>query len=109
MKKKIKISIIILSIVFLSGCQSIKKTFAPSKKSGSDEFLVKKKSPLVMPPSYNDLPRPISETLNAKKETKNLDVKLLIVNDNTKVTQDKEIKDTNKSLEQLILKKINNK
>ena len=34
------------------------------KKSSSDEFLVEKKSPLVMPPDYNNLPVP-----GQKKET----------------------------------------
>ena len=28
------------------------------KKSSTDEFLVEKKSPLVMPPDYNELPIP---------------------------------------------------
>ena len=29
-----------------------------SKKKGSDEFLVEKKSPLVLPPSFGELPEP---------------------------------------------------
>jgi hypothetical protein len=36
----------------------LQKALAPIKKDGGDEFLVKKKSPLVIPPSYSELPKP---------------------------------------------------
>ena len=51
--KKIKITLIVfLSLFFLSSCSSVKKGLAGSKAKGSDEFLVKKKSALVLPPNF---------------------------------------------------------
>ena len=45
------------------------------KKSSTDEFLVEKKSPLVMPPDYNELPIPkekIEQTGITENEFKTL-------------------------------------
>ena len=42
--KKIKITLtVLLTLFFLSSCNSVKKGLAGSKEKGSDEFLVKKK------------------------------------------------------------------
>ena len=58
--KKIKIYLIILSI-FLTSCQSIKDGLSGRKADNNDEFLVKKKNPLVMPPKFMELPKPKQE------------------------------------------------
>ena len=74
---------------------------AIKKKNNSDEFLVEKKSPLVMPPDYNELPIPNEEKI--EKETK--DIKSLI----SKSKQEEISEDLNKknsSFEGSILKKI---
>ena len=54
-----KISLILLfAIVFFTfqSCQTVKEGFTSQKKKSTDEFLVEKKSPLVMPPEFNELP-----------------------------------------------------
>ena len=56
--KYFKILVFFKLILFLYSCSTIKEGFTNQKKSSSDEFLVEKKSPLVMPPDYNDLPVP---------------------------------------------------
>ena len=56
--KYFKLLILFQLILFLYSCSTIKEGFTNQKKSSSDEFLVEKKSPLVMPPDYNDLPVP---------------------------------------------------
>ena len=38
--------------------EQLKKDLQIKKKNNSDEFLVEKKSPLKMPPDYNELPIP---------------------------------------------------
>ena len=58
--KKIS-SILLFAIVFFTfqSCQTVKEGFTSQKKKSTDEFLVEKKSPLVMPPEFNvasDLP-----------------------------------------------------
>ena len=56
---KIKFLIILNLITFtLVSCGSIKDSVSNNKRNNSDEFLVEKKSPLVMPPDYNKLPEP---------------------------------------------------
>ena len=62
--KYFKILIFFQLILFIYSCSTIKEGFTNQKKSSSDEFLVEKKSPLVMPPDYNNLPVP-----GQKKET----------------------------------------
>ena len=61
--KKINLYLIILSII-LSSCQSIKDGLSGRKTENSDEFLEKKKNPLVMPPKFMELPNPEQENLD---------------------------------------------
>ena len=61
--KKISFYLIIFSI-FLTSCQSIKDGLSGRKAENSDEFLVKKKNPLVMPPKFMELPEPKEENLD---------------------------------------------
>jgi PBP1b-binding outer membrane lipoprotein LpoB len=62
--KQFKFYILIAIAVLFSSCSSLKEGFTNQKKNNSDEFLVEKKSPLVMPPDYNELPIPSEENLN---------------------------------------------
>tara|TARA_B100001057_G_scaffold160642_1_gene161291 strand:- start:371 stop:697 length:327 start_codon:yes stop_codon:yes gene_type:complete len=58
--KKINLLFILVSI-FLTSCQSIKDGLSGKKNENSDEFLVQKKNPLVLPPNFMDLPSPEDE------------------------------------------------
>ena len=88
--------------ILLSGCNTLRKGFEPDKRSG-EEFLVEKKSPLVMPPDFNELPIPNQETVVVEKRKSS--VKSLISG-----SQDKSIIEENdeniSSIEKLILKQI---
>jgi len=99
--KLFKFYIAISIAIILSSCGTIRDGFSNQKKNNSDEFLVEKKSPLVMPPDYNELPIPNEEKI--EKETK--DIKSLI----SKSKQEEINEDLNKknsSFEGSILKKI---
>ncbi len=61
---KINYPLIILISFFLLSCQSIKDGLSGKKSENSDEFLVQKKNPLVLPPNYMELPEPKSEDIN---------------------------------------------
>ena len=50
----------ILSLL-IGGCQSVKDGLTGQKRTTSDEFLVQKKNPLILPPDYKNLPKPINE------------------------------------------------
>ena len=96
--------IIILSILLmLCSCGTVKEGFTNQKKNSSDEFLVEKKSPLVMPPDYNELPIPRGE--NVEKETN--DIKSLISKTNNEETKEN-LDEKNLTFESSILKKIKN-
>jgi len=98
---KIKLLILVKLIFLLAACNTVKEGFSSQRKNNSDEFLVEKKSPLVMPPDYNELPIPNDE--KTEKETK--DIKSLI----SKSKQEEINEDLNKknsSFEGSILKKI---
>ena len=104
MKKfKILVSFSII-LLFLNSCGTIKKGFENPKKNSSDEFLVEKKSPLVMPPEFNELPVPNQKKTTDQKKENN--IKDLIAENNNGDT-DQEI--SNSDLEGSILSTIQNK
>ena len=99
--KLFKFYIAISIAIILSSCGTIKNGFSNQKKNNSDEFLVEKKSPLVMPPDYNELPIPNEEKI--EKETK--DIKSLITK-SKQVEINEDLNKKNSSFEGSILKKI---
>ena len=60
-----KTTCILLLIFFVTSCAdtfgSVKRGLTGSKSKSADEFLVKKKDPLVLPPDYENLPNPDEE------------------------------------------------
>ena len=99
--KKYKLYFVISVVLFIASCGTLKDGFRNNKKNNSDEFLVEKKSTLVMPPEYNELPihneRKLEEDLN--------NIKSLISESNNHEV--KENLDEKKStIENSILKKI---
>ena len=60
--KKIFNKIFIIIFFLITACASswddIKEGLGGTKRTSTDEFLVKKKDPLVMPPKWKDLPKP---------------------------------------------------
>ena len=99
------ILLVIMSLVIYS-CGTVKESFNNQRKNSSDEFFVKKKSPLVIPPSYNELPNP-TKNLN-KKEAKEDNIKSLLNLDNNKSDNINETQNLNKNFEDILLDKINN-
>ena len=104
--KYFKLLIFFQLILFLYSCSTIKEGFTNQKKSSSDEFLVEKKSPLVMPPDYNDLPVP--DQNNETAETNENKIKDLVTTNKNENAEMNNAEDGNSNIEQSILKKINN-
>ena len=42
----------------ITSCESLREGLTGSKNLSTDEFLVKKKDPLVLPPDFENLPNP---------------------------------------------------
>ena len=99
-----KKTIYILTIIFfVTSCEtmhSAKRALTGEKKVSTDEFLVKKKNPLIIPPDYENLPTPgeeIADTEEISTFEKNLGT---LIEDNSS---------TPSSVEDSILKKIRSK
>ena len=90
-------NILIICIFFiLLSCSTVREGFQNNKKNNSDEFLVEKKSPLVMPPDFDELPIP--NTNNENEELAQNSLKKLIKNDNKSSTNSNASKNFEESL-----------
>ena len=86
-------------------CQTVKNALTGAKKENSDEFLVQKKHPLVLPPDFTDLPTPFEKSAKVTEVQIEDDIeKLLGVENNIKNTNDTS---DSSSIENFVLKKIN--
>ena len=88
MKNLFKNTLFILLILgALSACQSVKDGLTGKKQTNSDEFLVKKKNPLSLPPDFENLPEPTTSNKNGDKNDTEISLKeILTKNANTKST-----------------------
>ena len=88
---------LLIIFFFLTSCSSLsdaKKVIKNEKVITTDEFLVKKRNPLVLPPNYEEIPKPNS--VLEKKENEEEKIKKIL----------KAPKNKPKSVEDAILKKI---
>jgi len=102
--KKFNFYLIIFSIL-LASCQSVKDGLSGRKTENSDEFLVKKKNPLVMPPKFMELPEPKDENSDEKAEKLDEDVDVKSILDIEKSSKNNSTKSG--SAEDFVLKQIN--
>ena len=82
--------------------QSVKRGVSGEKTTTTDEFLVKKKDPLTLPPDYENLPTP-SERGNDEEEIFDLEKSL------NKTTSTENTSPTASSAEESILRQIRKK
>ena len=107
--QKILNKIIIIIFFLITACTSswedVKKGLGGEKRTSTDEFLVRKKEPLVMPPKWKNLPEPGGAMKSDDEVREATDIEELI-----KLGRNKEsstnYEQSSGDLEQLILKKI---
>ena len=107
--RKIHNKIIIIIFFLITACATswddIKKGLGGQKRTSTDEFLVKKKEPLVMPPKWKNLPEPGGVMKSDDEVWEVTDIEELI-----KLGKNKEsstnYEQGNDNLEESILKKI---
>ncbi len=103
-----KIFIIILLILPIS-CQSIKDGLSGKKYETSDEFLVIKKNPLVLPPDFNELPQPKDQEKLSRTETIENEIENVISSIKSENTSNKKkISSESKSTEDFVIDQIKN-
>ena len=107
MEQVTKLTILLILMITLNSCGTIKEGFVSKKKNSTDEFLVKKKSPLVMPPEFDELPVPGNNNQEQKND-ENSDIKSLITGSENKTSKSQNNSNQDINFENSILEKIKN-
>ncbi len=87
MKKYKSLFFVTLVSLFLLSCQSVQDGLTLKKKENTEQFLIEKKKPLIMPPDFDDLPQPGNLGVENKK----------VENENNELDLDSLIESSNKS------------
>ncbi len=98
-----KTNILLAVFLLLISCGTLsdaKKVIKNEKINTTDEFFVKKRNPLVLPPNYEDVPKPDSKIEKKENEEEKIK-KILKAPKNEDVVNSK-----SQSVEDTILKKI---
>ena len=100
MKKVLVLFNLFLIIVSCSGLEDAGKVLRNEKTKTTDEFLVKKRGPLILPPDFDKIPEPGSINDEKDEDDKEKIQKIL------KVQEDKKVDSKSSSIENEILNKI---
>ena len=87
-------------VFFTVSCADVKRGITGAKQQSTDEFLVIKKDPLILPPDFENLPTPDEKTAAAEE---------ISIFENTLETSIEDDSSTSSSVEDSILKKIQSK
>ena len=66
---KNKIVFFMMLSFLITSCESVREGLTGSKNQSTDEFLVKKKDPLILPPDFENLPNPSERQVSAEEMT----------------------------------------
>ena len=101
-KKIIYISFLVFFATSCAGTiDSVKRGLTGQKQSATDEFLIEKKDPLILPPDYENLPTP--DERNAASE------EISVFEENLEISVEENSSSSTDSVENSILKKIQSK
>lgn len=99
-----KILLLIVILLAAISCGSVRDGLTMQKRNNSDEFLIQKKNPLVLPPKYGNLPKP-KESKDDENENSINSIQSLLDNGIKKNDNKKSIS----NVETIILKEIKSK
>ena len=93
----------LIILLFLSSCQGVKDALSGKKYENSDEFLVIKKNPLVLPPNFNELPTPkdVADTTQIENIENEIEDLISSIKD-----KDETIESSSSDTESFVLEKI---
>ena len=99
-----KIFFLVISLFVLYSCQGVKDALSGKKYENSDEFLVIKKNPLILPPNFNDLPTPkdVADTTQLENIESEIEDLLSSIKDDGEASESSSSSDT----ESFVLEKI---
>ena len=95
-------------VLLLYSCQSVKDALTGKKYESSDEFLVIKKNPLVVPPDFQSLPEPNDSVEMSREETIEAEIDDILSSIKIEEEIDDEFEDSsnNSSTEDFVLEQI---
>ena len=95
---------LIILLFVLCSCQGFKDAISGKKYESSDEFLVIKKNPLVLPPNFNDLPTPkdVTDTTQIENIENEIEDLLSSIKVDEEVLESSSVSDT----ESFVIEKI---
>ena len=94
----------LVMLALLCSCQNVKDALSGKKYENSDEFLVIKKNPLILPPNFNDLPTPkdVTDTNQIENIENEIEDLLSSIKDNEEAVEST----SSSSTESFVLEKI---
>tara|TARA_A100001011_G_C14108675_1_gene755956 strand:+ start:77 stop:388 length:312 start_codon:yes stop_codon:yes gene_type:complete len=102
MLKKILLVLILFPLISCGGgWESFESAISGKKKKTTDEYLIKKKDPLILPPDYEKLPLP--DTNKTRNQNSNR-IEAILTNEETSNQNSKEKSSLEKSIEQELRK-----
>tara|TARA_B110001452_G_scaffold258083_1_gene252908 strand:- start:19 stop:339 length:321 start_codon:yes stop_codon:yes gene_type:complete len=105
MKNFYKFIVLFLMTLTITNCQSVVDGISMKKKGSQDQFLIEKKSPLVLPPDFDQLPEPTTEV--KKTEEEDFDIENVLGQTSTEDKTNNQKKNTDSSsIKNTIMKKI---
>ena len=102
--KKNNIFLILFMLLAVTSCQSVKNALSGVREENSDEFLIQKKNPLVLPPDFTDLPDPFEESTEVTEVQIEEDIEKLLGMENS--VENTNNASNSSSIESFVLKKI---
>ena len=104
----IKNFFLLLVVLLLYSCQSVKDALSGKKYESSDEFFVIKKNPLVLPPDFQSLPEPGDPVEMSREETIEAEIDDILSSIKTEKELDDEFESppNNSSTEDFVLEQI---
>ena len=108
MYKKLLLFILMIS---LYSCQSVKDALSGKKYESSDEFLVIKKNPLILPPDFGSLPKPEDTVKMSREESIETEIDDILSSIKSEEVSEGKVESLseNSSTEEFVLEQIKNK
>ncbi len=102
--------LLLILIISLYSCQSVKDALSGKKYESSDEFLVIKKNPLVLPPDFNNLPEPEDPVQMTREESIETEIDDILSSIKSKDISNNKIESStsNSTTEDFVLDQIKN-
>tara|TARA_B100001057_G_scaffold434438_1_gene464086 strand:+ start:2894 stop:3208 length:315 start_codon:yes stop_codon:yes gene_type:complete len=78
MRYLFKTFLTLLLLMIMTACTNLKENLSLKKQKNIEEFLIKKKSPLTLPPDFSSLPEPKNSNQDVISENEEIDLKKVL-------------------------------